>query len=181
MLDLSPTKLIIIFVVVVVLLGPNRLPEVARQLGAGWRKLRDLHSQIDRELRQSVPDLPSSQDIVRFARSPITLLNQLADFTTGPPSREGTDGSLHPEGTDRTVLHPEGTDGTPDLDGAADLDGTGEPGGTGELDGAPGLSALGPVPRPASTRPASPRRAPPKLSAVRPSLADLDVDDPNLN
>jgi len=78
-LDLSPTKLLIIFVVVVVLLGPKRLPEVARQLGAGWRKLRDLHGQLDRELRQTMPDLPSSQDIVRFARSPITLLNQLAD------------------------------------------------------------------------------------------------------
>ena len=187
MLDLSPTKLIIIFVVVVVLLGPNRLPEVARQLGAGWRKLRDLHSQIDRELRQSVPDLPSSQDIVRFARSPITLLNQLADFTTGPPSREGTDGSLHPEGTDgarELAGAPElgtGLDGTGERDGTPDLDGTGELNGTRELDGARELPALGPVPRPASTRPASPRRAPPRLSAVRPSLAALDVDDPNLN
>ncbi len=79
MLDLSPTKLLVIFVVVVVLLGPKRLPEVARQLGAGWRKLRELHMQVDRELRQSLPDLPSSQDIVRFARSPVSLLNALAD------------------------------------------------------------------------------------------------------
>ena len=87
MLDLSPTKLLIIFVVVVVLLGPKRLPEVARQLGAGWRKLRDLHGRLDSELRRTMPDLPTSQEIVRFARSPITLLNQLADHTDEPPSR----------------------------------------------------------------------------------------------
>jgi sec-independent protein translocase protein TatB len=78
-LDLSPTKLLVIFVVVVVLLGPKRLPEVARQLGAGWRKLRELRLQVDQELRQSLPDLPSSHDIVRFARSPVSLLNELAD------------------------------------------------------------------------------------------------------
>ena len=83
MLDLSPTKLVIIFVVAVVLLGPKRLPEVARQLGAGWRKLRALHQRVDQELRQSIPDLPSSQEIARFARSPISLLNQLAERQTG--------------------------------------------------------------------------------------------------
>ena len=88
MLDLSPTKLLIIFVVVVILLGPKRLPEVARQLGAGWRKVREMHTRLDSELRQVVPDLPSSQDIVRFARSPVTLLNQLADVRREPVSAE---------------------------------------------------------------------------------------------
>jgi sec-independent protein translocase protein TatB len=107
-LDLSPTKLIIIFVVVVVLLGPKRLPEVARQLGAGWRRLRELHLQFDRELRQSMPDLPSSQEIVRFARSPVTLLNQLADrhgnaVATDP---EATDGATAPVAADADADAP---------------------------------------------------------------------------
>lgn len=79
MLDLSPTKLVIIFVVAVVLLGPKRLPQVARQLGAGWRKVQDAYHRADRELRQAIPDLPSSHDLVRYARSPVSLLNQLAD------------------------------------------------------------------------------------------------------
>ncbi len=38
MLDLGPTKLLVIFIVVVVLLGPDKLPQVARQLGNGWRR-----------------------------------------------------------------------------------------------------------------------------------------------
>ncbi len=89
MLDLSPTKLLIIFVVAVVLLGPKRLPEVARQLGVGWRKVRELHLRLDRELRQSLPDLPSNRDIVRFARSPVMLLDQLADRHDDGPVGEG--------------------------------------------------------------------------------------------
>lgn len=87
MLDLSPTKLVIIVVVAVVLLGPKRLPQLARQLGAGWRKLRTLQRRIDAELRDSVPDLPTTQDIARFARSPLAALNRLADI-----HEEGHDG-----------------------------------------------------------------------------------------
>ena len=83
MLDLSPTKLIIIFVVAIVLLGPKRLPEVARQLGAAWGKVRTFSQRIDGELRQTMPDLPTGRDIVRYARSPITLLNELADGSPG--------------------------------------------------------------------------------------------------
>lgn len=96
MLDLSPTKLIIIFVVGVLLLGPKRIPQVAHQLGTAWRKVRAFQQQIDREIRQAVPDLPTSQEIVRFARSPVTMLNQLADLRdvvadgTAPPA-EGTE------------------------------------------------------------------------------------------
>jgi sec-independent protein translocase protein TatB len=85
MLDLSPVKLLLVFIVAVILLGPDKLPQVARQLGAGWRKLRNFHEQMDREIRQNIPDLPSSQDIARFARSPVALLNQLAEM----PSRGG--------------------------------------------------------------------------------------------
>lgn len=85
MLDLSPTKLVIIFVVVIVLLGPKRLPQVARQLGGAWRKLRTFASQMDDELRKTVPDLPSSHEIARFARSPVSILNRLADL----PQRDG--------------------------------------------------------------------------------------------
>lgn len=83
MLDLSPAKLLIVFIVVVVLLGPHRLPEVARQLGAGWRWLRDLHQRMDQEVRKNVPDLPSSEDLVRLARSPVNLLNELASMPAG--------------------------------------------------------------------------------------------------
>lgn len=81
MLDLGPTKLLLIFIVIVVLLGPDKLPQVARQLGSGWRRLRQLQERMETELRETVPDLPSTQEIARFARSPMTLLSRLSDLT----------------------------------------------------------------------------------------------------
>ena len=98
MLDLSPAKLLIVFIVVVVLLGPNRLPEVARQLGAGWRRLRDLQQRMEHEVRKSVPDLPSGQDLVRFARSPVTLLNELAAMPSGDRDAPVVDPAAPPPG-----------------------------------------------------------------------------------
>jgi sec-independent protein translocase protein TatB len=80
MLDLSPVKLLLVFIVAVILLGPDKLPQVARQLGAGWRKLQAFREQVDHEIRRNIPDLPSSQEIARFARSPVALLNQLAEM-----------------------------------------------------------------------------------------------------
>jgi len=78
MLDLTPVKLLILFIVVMVLVGPDKLPQVARQLGSGWRRVQEYRDRLDEEVRQNIPDLPSSQEIVRFARSPVSLLNQLA-------------------------------------------------------------------------------------------------------
>jgi TatA/E family protein of Tat protein translocase len=84
MLDLSPVKLLIILIVAVLLVGPTKLPQVARQIGAAWRKFNEFRVRIDREVRESMPDLPSSQDLARYARSPVALLNQLASFDTEP-------------------------------------------------------------------------------------------------
>ena len=37
MLNLDPGKLLVIGVVAIILLGPDRLPQVARQIGGAWR------------------------------------------------------------------------------------------------------------------------------------------------
>ena len=172
MLDLSPTKLLIIFVVVVVLLGPKRLPEVARQLGAGWRKLRELHLQVDRELRQSLPDLPSSRDIVRFARSPVSLLDQLADRHGGVGSPDGK-APGPPEG--REPGSPDGSEpGSTDNGEPASVD-DGEPGSTDR--GGPAAGELGAPVDGLESETAAGRIPAPGV----PALAGLDADDPNLN
>jgi TatA/E family protein of Tat protein translocase len=78
MLDLSPVKILIVLVVAMVLLGPDKLPNVARQLGAGWRRFQELRERLDREVHEQVPHLPSSHEIARYARSPSALLDRLA-------------------------------------------------------------------------------------------------------
>jgi len=101
MLDLSPAKLLIVVIVAMILLGPDKLPQVARQLGAAWRQLRGFHERVDAEVRQNMPDLPSTQDIARIARSPVALLNKLAEMPPGDRDRlvadPGAAAEMHPD------------------------------------------------------------------------------------
>ncbi len=78
MFNLDPAKLLIIAVVAVILLGPDKLPQVARQVGGAWRSFNEFRHRMETEVRGSIPDLPSSTDIARLARSPSALLNHLS-------------------------------------------------------------------------------------------------------
>jgi sec-independent protein translocase protein TatB len=78
MFNLDPAKLLIIAVVAVILLGPDKLPQVARQIGGAWKSFNEFRHRMETEVRGSIPDLPSSNDIARLARSPSALLNHLS-------------------------------------------------------------------------------------------------------
>jgi sec-independent protein translocase protein TatB len=82
-LNLDPAKLLVIAVVAVILLGPDKLPQFARQVGAAWRSLNDFRHRMEAEVRDSMPDLPSSAEIARLARSPGALLNHLSNMSPG--------------------------------------------------------------------------------------------------
>jgi len=79
--SLSPLKILLIAAVIMVLLGPDKLPEVANKLGAGWRSLKRLQQRVEAEVREAVPELPSSAELARVVRSPVNLLNTLAERT----------------------------------------------------------------------------------------------------
>ena len=76
---LSPVKIMVIVAVVLLLLGPDKLPEVAHRLGSSWRALKRIQERVESEVRDAIPDLPSTGDIARIVRSPFNLLNQLSD------------------------------------------------------------------------------------------------------
>ena len=79
MFDLSPIKIIVIIAVTLLLLGPDKLPEVAAKLGSAWSSLKNIQRKIESEVREVVPDLPSAGDIARIARNPVNMLNKLAE------------------------------------------------------------------------------------------------------
>ena len=76
---LSPVKILVIVAVVLLLMGPDKLPEVAHRLGSSWRALKRIQERVESEVREAIADLPSTGDIARIVRSPINLLNQLSD------------------------------------------------------------------------------------------------------
>ena len=90
MLSLSPVKILIIVVVAIILLGPDKLPQFARQVGDTWRSFRALQRKMEESVRDSLPDLPSTSEIARLARSPASLLAKRAKYAPQHPDREVT-------------------------------------------------------------------------------------------
>src|ERR1700685_1465605 len=79
MLSLSPAKLLVILVIALIVLGPEKLPQVARQIGAAWHDLRQWRSRIESEVRGAFPDLPPTHEVANIVRSPLAFLDRLAD------------------------------------------------------------------------------------------------------
>jgi TatA/E family protein of Tat protein translocase len=96
MVLLSPPKLLVILVIALIVLGPDKLPSVARRIGAAWSDFTRWRAQLESEVRATFPDLPSTTEVARAVRSPISLLDRLADEhgTTAPtdPVREAPEG-----------------------------------------------------------------------------------------
>lgn len=79
MLTLSPWKILVIVVVALLVLGPEKLPSVARQVGGFWGDFRRFRARLEDEVRGVFPDLPPSHEVARAVRSPLAYLNRLAD------------------------------------------------------------------------------------------------------
>jgi sec-independent protein translocase protein TatB len=108
-ITISPLKVLIVLVVALLLLGPDKVPQAARQIGAGWSAFRKFRQRMEEEIRETVPDLPATHEIVRAVRSPMSFLDNLADLhgdtTTkdtadASASEEGEGGSTRAEGSD---------------------------------------------------------------------------------
>lgn len=79
MLTLSPAKILVVLVVALIVLGPEKLPGLARQMGAAWGDLRRFRSRLESEVRGVFPDLPPAHEVAQAVRSPLAFLDRLAD------------------------------------------------------------------------------------------------------
>ena len=78
MLSLSPAKILVVLVIMLIVLGPDKLPGMARQIGATWHDFRTWRSKLETEVRGTFPDLPPTQEVARVVRSPLAFLDRLA-------------------------------------------------------------------------------------------------------
>lgn len=95
----------IIVAVILIFLGPDKLPQAARQIGEGWRSLKKFQQRVESEVREAIPSLPSSGDLARVVRSPVNLLNEIASRTQSiddlvedsPPPADTNDDEIEPD------------------------------------------------------------------------------------
>jgi sec-independent protein translocase protein TatB len=163
MLSLSPAKLLVILVVALIVLGPDKLPHMARQLGAFWHDIRLWRGRIESEVRDTFPNLPPSHEVARVVRSPLAFLDRLADEHERTLESEEPDGAAASD----TVATSPGTDSSP----AAPASGT-----TPEManGAAPASNGAG-VPKRSGDGPTG------YGSAPRPAPGVVAADDPSMN
>ncbi len=110
MILLSPPKLLMILAIALIVLGPDKLPSAARRVGALWSDFTRWRAHLESEVRSAFPDLPSTTEIARAVRSPITLLDRLADEHGATPGAGA--GTAAGTGTPGSTTHqPEPTEG----------------------------------------------------------------------
>ena len=94
-MSLGPEKIILILVVALIVFGPQRLPEIARQVGAAIRELRRMQDTVRGELEQVLhPDFLARRDGAR------------RDGARRMPSVEETDHAALPPGTPASGTYP---------------------------------------------------------------------------
>jgi sec-independent protein translocase protein TatB len=163
MFNLDPGKLLVIGVVAIILLGPDRLPQVARQLGGAWRSFNEFRHRMESEVRNTMPDLPPTSEIARLARSPSALLNHLSNMSP----EDGEDGGGEQDGE-----MPDGSYQPPVMDGtngaaAAATNGTNGPSGTNGTNGSDSTGHDGSPDPPAPTAAPEPVEKPATPAAIR--------------
>ena len=201
MFNLDPGKLIVIAVVAIILLGPDKLPQFARQVGGAWRAFNEFRHRMESEVRSTMPDLPPTSEIARLARSPSALLNHLSTMssedeetaTSGDVTASAVEGPVAAGANGAGEVTGEGVEATVVSGAEAGAVGSNETARTDEVGGAGvaataaapaagmnGDSAAGPddAPgQPATSAPATNGRP-----AVAPQPAEVSVPvDPTLN
>jgi sec-independent protein translocase protein TatB len=181
---LDPGKLLVILIVALVVLGPDKLPGVARQLGAAWGELRRFRERLETEVRGTFPDLPSTHKVAQAVRSPLAFLDQLADAheREQDESKPASPGSIQ-------VTTPKSSNGATDT-GSGDQNGQAASTQTAKPEpvssGLPGTGSAGGQGA-ADTGPSRHRPPPKRVGATRPwrgiqaGEPSIIPDDPSMN
>ena len=77
--NIGLTELIVIFLLALLVLGPERLPEVSRKLGKLVRDLRAMYANLSRDLGPELASLPTAIQEVRETAEALKSLPRDAD------------------------------------------------------------------------------------------------------
>lgn len=89
MLNLDPAKLLVIFVLALIVMGPERLPTFAKQLGRAWKTVAGFKEQAEEEIRKAMPDF----ELPKIPKNPSAMVT---GFLTDLVSPTNTNSAVSP-------------------------------------------------------------------------------------
>ena len=107
-LGVGPLELLVILVIALIVVGPQRLPEIAAQMGRFMRTFQRYTSQVTREFGDTMRELEREYDEVKGDwRAVGQGLDESARSVTDELQAAGQDASLTPEQTEATTDGPQ--------------------------------------------------------------------------
>jgi len=81
-------EIFVILLIVVMLFGADKIPEIARGLGKGMRQIKDATNDIKKEINDSAKNQGIDTDFVRDIKKEVTKVKDNIDDFTGPIKRK---------------------------------------------------------------------------------------------
>ena len=80
-------EIFIIILIVVMVFGADKIPEIAKGLGKGMRQVKDATNDIKKEINESAKDQGIDTDLAKEIKKEISNAKESLDEMTGPIKR----------------------------------------------------------------------------------------------
>jgi len=87
-LFIGAPEVMIVVLIVVMLFGADKIPEIARGLGKGMRQIKDATNDIKREINDSAEKNSVDVDITKDIQKEVDAVKEDLDEATGPIKRK---------------------------------------------------------------------------------------------
>jgi sec-independent protein translocase protein TatA len=87
--SLGPAEILVVLVVALLVFGPDKMPEIAKQVGKGFREFRRMQQHLKSELRDVVSEFDSPTTTTTVGPDPVPML----------PPKDDVNSSSTPEAT----------------------------------------------------------------------------------
>jgi sec-independent protein translocase protein TatA len=87
-LFISGPEIMVIMLIVVMVFGADKIPEIARGLGKGIRQVKDATNDIKREIKDSSSSMGVDTDVAKDINKEISGVKDSIDDLTGPIKRQ---------------------------------------------------------------------------------------------
>ncbi|RCS26099.1 twin-arginine translocase TatA/TatE family subunit [Polaribacter sp. WD7] len=88
LLFISGPEIMVVMLIVVMVFGADKIPEIARGLGKGMRQVKDATNDIKREIKESSEKQGIDTDITKDIKKEIGEVKDNLDDLTGPIKRQ---------------------------------------------------------------------------------------------
>ncbi|MGB0879798.1 MAG: Sec-independent protein translocase subunit TatA/TatB [Polaribacter sp.] len=86
-LFISGQEIFVIMIIVVMVFGADKIPEIAKGLGKGMRQVKDATNDIKKDIKESAENHSIDTDIVKDINKEVTDVKGNIDDLTGPIKR----------------------------------------------------------------------------------------------